>query len=459
MLKGIDVSEWQGTIDWSKVKDEVDFVILRAGYGRLASQKDKKFEENYAECVKYNIPKGVYWFSYAKSADEAVLEAEACLECIKGKKFEYPVWFDFEETRQARADIASNVIPAFIEKVSNAGYNCGLYSYYSMLKNIIPSYISGRYDIWLAHYASSTSWNNKTMWQYSSTGRVNGINGDVDMNYCYKEYYPSSSNIKEEVKYNKLPDGIKSYSYNDRTQLSPHFNVQEFRCKCGGNHNILINGTLVNKLEEMFNIFDCSKIIVNSGHRCSKHDKNVGGSGYGQHVDGNAADVVLYDKNNQIISTKKVSCVAQDIGFMGIGNIDSSYTAIHVDVRKNNKWYGNEVVNNNTVTNDFYKYYGLTKKDVYGEKYNEQTIPSEPVKEPVQQPTTITAGATLNLNKVPLFSSASIKKYGNTISGIYYIYNNEIVNERIRITNSLSNVGKTPIGNYVTGWVRTSDIK
>ena len=88
---GIDVSKWQGTIDWAKVKatGKVDFAILRAGYGKLASQKDPKFEEYYTGATAQNIPVGVYWYSYAKTANEAKQEAEACYQCIKGKKFEY----------------------------------------------------------------------------------------------------------------------------------------------------------------------------------------------------------------------------------------------------------------------------------------------------------------------------------------------------------------------------------
>lgn len=158
---------------------------------------------------------------------------------------------------------------------------------------------------------------------------------------------------------------MAEYNYNDTTQIMPHFNVREFRCKCGGTHNILINGELPNKLEALYNKMKCSKIIINSGHRCQYHDKCVGGSGYGQHVDGNAADIVCYDKSGNIISSKKVSCAAQDIGFGGIANIDSLYTATHVDVRMSNFWKGNEVVTTaSSVTNDFYSYYGLTPTDV-----------------------------------------------------------------------------------------------
>lgn len=150
------------------------------------------------------------------------------------------------------------------------------------------------------------------------------------------------------------------YKYNDETQLSAHFNAKEFRCKCGKTHDTEINPNLVTNLEKLYRALSCSKIIVTSGYRCPDHDKAVGGNGTGQHTKGNAADIICYGKDGSIISTKKVACKAQDIGFRGIGNIDSTYTAIHVDVRTGAKWYGDEAVRGGTsgsVTDDFYRYY------------------------------------------------------------------------------------------------------
>ena len=151
------------------------------------------------------------------------------------------------------------------------------------------------------------------------------------------------------------------YKYGNKTQLTAHFNAKEFQCKCGKSHSFLIDNDLLDKLELLYSALDCSKIIVNSGYRCSEHDKAVGGNGGGQHTKGTAADIVCYNQNGEIISSKLVCCAAQDIGFTGIANIDDSYTATHVDVRKNGWWYGNEVHGTGTVTNDFYKYFGFSK--------------------------------------------------------------------------------------------------
>ena len=155
----------------------------------------------------------------------------------------------------------------------------------------------------------------------------------------------------------------KTYDFSDNTQLSPHFNVQEFKCKCGMEHKILIADELIEKLEKLYDVLDCSKIIVTSGYRCPAHDKAVGGTSSGQHTKGNAADIVCYGQDGQPISSKLVCCKAQNIGFGGIANITEAYTSTHVDVRTGYRWLGNEVVNYHTVTDDFYKYYGISREE------------------------------------------------------------------------------------------------
>ena len=151
---------------------------------------------------------------------------------------------------------------------------------------------------------------------------------------------------------------IKKYEFGDTTQFSPHFNAKEFRCKCGKEHEVLIADELIDKLEKLYDSLNCSKIIVTSGYRCETHDKNVGGSGTGQHTKGNAADICCYGQEGQPISSKTVCCKAQDIGFAGIANITADYQYTHVDVRTGSKWYGDEVHGNSSVTDDFYKYFG-----------------------------------------------------------------------------------------------------
>ena len=156
---------------------------------------------------------------------------------------------------------------------------------------------------------------------------------------------------------------VNHYDYNDSTQLSPHFNAREFRCSCGKSHETLLASELVDKLEALYTALNCSKIIVTSGYRCSEHDKAVGGTSSGQHTKGTAADVCCYGQDGQPISSKTVCCKAQDLGFGGIANITSSYQYTHLDVRTSGKWYGDEIHGNGTVTDDFYKYFGIEKAE------------------------------------------------------------------------------------------------
>lgn len=190
MKKGIDVSQWQGDINWSAVK--ADFAILRAGYGKVKSQIDTKFEQNYRNAKAVGMPLGAYWYSYAKSPDEARTEAKVFIDIIKGKQFEYPVYFDVEEGSVLRlgANAVSNIISAFCDEMEKAGYFVGLYMSASPLTTYVTQAVRERYAIWVAHYGvSKPSYSGQYgMWQYSSAGRIDGINGNVDMDECYVDY-------------------------------------------------------------------------------------------------------------------------------------------------------------------------------------------------------------------------------------------------------------------------------
>ena len=189
IYNGIDVSYAQGVIDWEKVKkSDVQFAIIRAGYGRLASQKDSQFERNYSECKKHGIPCGVYWYTYAETSAEALQEAEACLQVIKGKQFEYPIAFDIEEKDSLYR--ASELCKAFCNKIEENGYYSAIYSFKSALENNINEEIRKRYDVFLSHVdvIKSSYKGDYGIWQYSWTGRINGILGDVDLDYAYKDY-------------------------------------------------------------------------------------------------------------------------------------------------------------------------------------------------------------------------------------------------------------------------------
>lgn len=184
-MNGIDVSKWQGEIDWSKVN--VDFAIIRAGYGREISQKDEKFERNYQGVKKAGIPVGAYWYSYAQNADEARREAAVCIEVLKGKQFEMPIWYDVEESKSFPK--ADEIIRAFCDALEAAGYFVGLYMSRFYLTNYVSEAVRNRYAMWVAEYGSKLNYGGQYgIWQNSSTGKVNGINGNVDTDICYVDY-------------------------------------------------------------------------------------------------------------------------------------------------------------------------------------------------------------------------------------------------------------------------------
>lgn len=189
---GIDVSKHQGNIDWKQAKSEIDFAIIRAGYGREISQKDPTFEVNYKGCKDNGIPVGVYWYSYAMTAEEARKEAEVCLQVIKGKAFEYPIYLDIEERKQLDLGRAkcTEIAQAFLEKVEKAGYWVGLYSSKAFLEAYFSEDIRSRYAVWVAHYlVSKTNYGgNFGMWQKAARGKIKGISGNVDIDECYIDY-------------------------------------------------------------------------------------------------------------------------------------------------------------------------------------------------------------------------------------------------------------------------------
>lgn len=194
-LFGIDVSDWQGLIDWEKVKAQgVDFVMLRAGYG--AGNIDKRFQRNASELNRLGIPFGVYWFSYAYTQDMARKEAEYCLNTIKPYRVEYPVCFDFEYDSDSYAKehgvkfVASTLDAlgrAFLERIEKSGYYAMNYTNIDFLSRGFSS-LTSRFATWLAQWDVKAPTKSCAIWQYSAQVKMNGISGQVDGNYSYKDF-------------------------------------------------------------------------------------------------------------------------------------------------------------------------------------------------------------------------------------------------------------------------------
>ena len=188
--KGIDVSEHQGHIDWAKVaKDGVQFAVIRAGYGRKLSQKDDYFEQNYTAAQKAGIQVGAYWYSYADSVKRAEEEAKTCLKVLEGKKFDLPIFFDQEYEKSILAlssKTRTDIILKFLEIIQAAGRICGLYSSTDFITTKLQASRLRQYPLWIAEYGSKLHYPGTVWaWQYTSTGRVSGIRGNVDCNHGY----------------------------------------------------------------------------------------------------------------------------------------------------------------------------------------------------------------------------------------------------------------------------------
>lgn len=194
-FKGIDVSSWQDTIDWNRVKGAgVDFAMLRSSF---YIKKDRTFDYNIVEAQKAGVMVGVYHYCYAESVAEAREEAQYFMSVIEPYDLDFPVVLDLEDPSQedlGKSKLTS-IAKAFLDELKNAGYYAMLYSNKHWLETKLDMDRLSGYDVWLAEWHTAPSWSgNFGMWQYSSEGRVSGISGDVDLNICYRDYYKIISN-------------------------------------------------------------------------------------------------------------------------------------------------------------------------------------------------------------------------------------------------------------------------
>ena len=194
---GIDVSKWNGSIDWNAVKNSgVSYVIIRVGY-RGSSQgsliDDPTFKTNIKGATAAGLKVGVYFFTQAVDEVEAVQEASMVLDRISGYKISYPVFLDVEASggRGDKIDSATRtaVCKAFCNTIQNAGYTAGIYANKTWLTGKMDAGALGSYKIWLAQYAAAPTYTGRyDLWQYKSTGKVSGISGNVDLNLSYLGY-------------------------------------------------------------------------------------------------------------------------------------------------------------------------------------------------------------------------------------------------------------------------------
>lgn len=188
---GIDVSHWQGTINWDAVAPNIDFAIIRCGYGDdLTDQDDSYWYANADACTRLGIPFGVYLMSYAVTDDQARSEAQHVLRLIEGYDPTLPIYLDLEDTKYilpncSNADILRHA-QIFCDILEDAGYTVGIYANHDWWTNYLTDSAYDQWSRWIARYASTTGYNKDyDMWQYSDSGSIPGISGNVDLNYWY----------------------------------------------------------------------------------------------------------------------------------------------------------------------------------------------------------------------------------------------------------------------------------
>ena len=196
----VDISEFQQNIDFNKMKnDGIKAVIIRAGYGRETIQKDSMFESHYRDAKEAGLKIGAYWYSYADSINDAEKEAKACLECIENKYFDMPIYYDLEDYSMVKLGKTklTAIAERFCETIKKSNYRAGVYANLNWFNNCLDyDELKRKYSIWLAQY-NNVNELNCDIWQCSSSSRVSGYDGRLDVNVIFNE------NVFENVKVEK----------------------------------------------------------------------------------------------------------------------------------------------------------------------------------------------------------------------------------------------------------------
>ena len=203
IMKGIDVSKYQPTVDFRKVKAAgYDFVIIKAGHGQYESQIDPMFEKHYRDAKAAGLYVGAYWYCYTTTPQGALNEAQVFKKAVSGKVFEMPLYYDIEERKTMNTGMSnvSSIATTFCNEMEKAGYFCGIYGGQELAQNCLYDSIRTRYAFWLAQYLKTPRYTGQYgIWQFGVAGAsksnnptgvvgVPGVSGQCDMDYCYVDY-------------------------------------------------------------------------------------------------------------------------------------------------------------------------------------------------------------------------------------------------------------------------------
>ena len=334
-MKVIDVSYAQGkSIDWKNAKsDGIDGAILRIGYGREEDQKDSCFEINYKNAKAAGVPILPYHYSYATDTAGAKKEAAVFLKWANGHTFaKKSVVFDLEE--QSQYKLGQKKMQALIEAYSGAlsdyGWEVIVYSYLYFLNAIGPSWLDNRYRVWVAQYASACSYNGeKAMWQYTSSGNVNGVPGKVDLNHCYDSslFKKEDTTMKTLTYKNPKTSTVQTVKYSEygNCKVTAHIRLKEIQCNNGAD-TIKFDWKTVNAAEAARVFFD-KPINITSAYRTETYNRQVGGASSSYHVKGRAMDTYISGVEPSLLAK-----FYEAYGMKGVGcYYDDRF--VHVDSR------------------------------------------------------------------------------------------------------------------------------
>ena len=189
----IDVSRYQGTIDWNQVKSHVGGAMLKTvstnkSFGGIYI--DPMFESNYAACRRLGIPVGVYYYTYAQDAATVQAELDKLHQALEGKTFTLPVAVDVEDNKlkPLSADALTDLVVYAADAIESWGLYAMVYTYTSYSNTELNMDRLSAYDLWIADYRGQRPTRKHGMWQYTSTGKLDGIAGNVDISHAYKDY-------------------------------------------------------------------------------------------------------------------------------------------------------------------------------------------------------------------------------------------------------------------------------
>lgn len=237
-VQGIDVSHYQGLIDWVKVKkDGKEFAIMKCQYEAQSHRIDETFEYNYEKAGENDIARGVYIYIARHSIQDPVGDANALLNHLKGRKLEYGIWLDLEDKNLAPVgrDKIRNLALLYNDLFTRAGYYVGIYCNRDWYQRLISDDLKDKFDIWLARYPKNDTgsynqfsalrpkYKEVVAWQYSSKGKVNGIKGNVDLDVDYDGII-NLNQIQEEAS--------TTYEHVGNPYIMPNINIKYGMAGC-----------------------------------------------------------------------------------------------------------------------------------------------------------------------------------------------------------------------------------